>query len=72
MYYAIHLDAGHDTNGNPRRALLVYDRTGDLIGSVDQGYLTARQAVGDVTSEPVTILAQVPTNAAFYREAIKP
>ncbi len=33
----VHLDAGHDTNGNPKRLFLVFDRDGE-IAAVDEGY----------------------------------
>ncbi len=35
----IRLDAGHDTNGNPRRVFVKLDRFGAIIGTWDEQYL---------------------------------
>jgi hypothetical protein len=40
----LHLDAGHDTNGNPRRAYAGLDDRGAVLWAVDEGYL-GREAV---------------------------
>ena len=76
MRYAIHLDAGHDANGNPRRAFMVYNEEGELVGSADQGYLGDSDAVRgalplDEQGFKVVILARVTTTAAFYRKVIR-
>lgn len=33
-----HLNAGHDTNGNPRRVFVLYDATGAIVRAIDEGY----------------------------------
>jgi hypothetical protein len=35
---AIHLDAGRDTNGNPRRIFVVFDSKAEVIDAIDEGY----------------------------------
>jgi hypothetical protein len=37
-YTTIRLDAGHDTNGNPRRVYLTF-QSGNLIATYDEGYM---------------------------------
>jgi hypothetical protein len=38
-WVAVKVNAGHATNGNPRRGWVVLDqRTGDMIDFVDEGY----------------------------------
>jgi hypothetical protein len=36
---AIHLDAGHSKNGNPRRGYVITDDNAQFIDYVDEGYL---------------------------------
>lgn len=57
MKIAIRLDAGNDTNGNPRRIFVVIDEKANVVDVIDEGYegtqelkrrhgpLTARQTV---------------------------
>ena len=35
---AIYIDAGHSTNGNPRRGWIITDDSGSFIDFVDEGY----------------------------------
>lgn len=35
---AIKLNAGNDTNGNPRRVFVVFGSDGDIIKAIDEGY----------------------------------
>lgn len=38
-WVAVKINAGHDTNGNPRRGWIILDgRTGDMLDFVDEGY----------------------------------
>ena len=74
MHYAIHLNAGNDRNGNPRRAYLIYDVTGAYVGSVNEGY----QGAGAIEASgllpggaTVTVLAQVPTTPRYYNDALR-
>lgn len=38
MYLIQHLNAGNDTNGNPRRCFLVYNDQGTTVECIDEGY----------------------------------
>lgn len=38
MYYVNHICATNDVNGNPRRALVVYDEQGRHVETIDEGY----------------------------------
>lgn len=42
VVYAVKVDAQNDTCGNPRRCWWVFDRTGTVVGTVDERY-TGRQ-----------------------------
>jgi len=38
-FIALHLDAGHTTNGNPRRLYLIIDpQSGNVVDAVDEGH----------------------------------
>ena len=43
-YTAVHLDAGHDRNGNPRRLYIVIDPDEGIVAAIDEGY-TKRAAL---------------------------
>lgn len=34
----IRLDAGNDTNGNPRRLFVVFSKAGTILETIDEGY----------------------------------
>jgi hypothetical protein len=36
--FAIRLNAGNDSNGNPRRIYVVFDSTGKIVDAIDEGY----------------------------------
>jgi hypothetical protein len=38
MHIALHLDAGHDRNGNPKRLVMVLDEKGDIVFVGEEGY----------------------------------
>jgi hypothetical protein len=38
MNIALHLNAGHDRNGNPRRLWVVLNADGDIAAVFDEGY----------------------------------
>jgi hypothetical protein len=38
MPIAIHINAGNDTNGNPRRGWIIVDSQGTAIDFIDEGY----------------------------------
>ena len=69
MTLAIKIDAGNNTNGNPRRGWMLYDKDGYYLGFVDEGY-TGREGIRNIrhlTEGAVTI----PTTPAFYRSQLK-
>lgn len=64
------LDAGHDANGNPRRAWVVYGADvhphGQIIAAVNDGYAgQPREFTGLVR------LPDVPTTAKHYRAILR-
>ena len=61
---AIHLDAGHDTNGNPRRVFVLLDEKG-IHDVIDEGYRgTPEAAEGKV-------IMRIPTTPRFRLELLK-
>ena len=38
MLIAIHLNAGNDRNGNPRRVYVVLNENGAIVDTIDEGY----------------------------------
>lgn len=66
--YLLHLDAGRDTNGNPRRCYVQYDADGAILGCWDEGY-KGRSAAP--TGKNVIELGTVPTTASFRRKLLK-
>ena len=38
VYSVLHLNAGHNVNGNPRRCYVCIGRDGSIIDTVDEGY----------------------------------
>jgi hypothetical protein len=66
-YYAVKLNAGDDINGNPRRGWLVYDRTGEFRGFVDEGYRGDRVLRHDYPG--AVTLAVVPCPVTYYKES---
>jgi hypothetical protein len=74
--FAIKVETTHDTNGNPRRGWLVYERPGVCVDWVEEGYrgeLPLRSVHGDVV---VTVVLAIPPSewrrirkAARTREA---
>ena len=73
-FYAIHVAAENDRNGNPRRAYMVYDDAGGYVGTVDEGYrgqgaLGCSGLFGD--TDKVIVLARVDTTPRYYRDALK-
>lgn len=52
----LHLDAGHDTNGNPRRLFLVLHLTEGIVAAVDEGYYGASALDRDLSPKVGKIL----------------
>ena len=68
QYYAIHVNAQNDINGNPRRAFMVYDSAGAFVGSVDEGYGGKGVLERYGKDVDIHILAEIPTTVGFYRD----
>ena len=66
---AIKINAGSDSNGNPKRGWLVYTREGDFLGFIDEGY-AGRRALTSLFPNAVR-LAEIPLQPKTYREAMQ-
>jgi hypothetical protein len=69
-YMYIHLNAGHTTNGNPRRVFVVIDVSdGTIVDAIDEGY----KGTDAVTSHYPGIVAgpEFDTTPAQYRALLK-
>lgn len=45
MFLAVHVDAGNDVNGNPRRGTMITDSDGKFVNFLEHGYRGARQTL---------------------------
>lgn len=68
---AIVLNAGNDTNGNPRRAVLLFNTEGAFIKAVDEGYAGQRGALKELGAPDAVVIATFPTTTAEYKAALK-
>jgi len=71
MLTALHLDAGHDTNGNPRRIYIILEaETADIIDAVDEGYRGRRalEIWADEHNAPEVAKLRPPTIATTATE----
>lgn len=66
-HVAIHLNAGHDVNGNPRRVYVVIDRYGAIVATVDEGY-SGTQALKDAGFPNVIHGPQFAITPGEYRD----
>lgn len=64
---AIYLNAGHDTNGNPRRGWVITEDNGDSIDYVDEGY-RGGSALKVAGYEGIPVTGEIPTTASFIRD----
>jgi hypothetical protein len=71
MSLAIHIDAGRDKNGNPRRGWIIADDGGSFIDFVDEGYQGAGALRASAYSlvTPTTVTIEVPPSV--YRDAYR-
>ena len=70
--FAIRLDAGHDRNGNPRRAFICYRASNqEYLGACDEGYQGCAAPRLFLPGATVHVLATVPTTPAFRLEALR-
>lgn len=64
---AIHIDAGNDRNGNPKRGWIITDDRGDFIDFVDEGY-GGRASLGQAGYGDVSGTARIEVPSHVYRE----
>lgn len=70
MPIAIHINAGNDKNGNPKRGWIIADSEGQFIDFVDEGYAGAGalRTSAFSTAKPTPTIDVVPT---VYRDAMR-
>ena len=68
--WAQKINAGHDTNGNPRRGWYVHDRSGKFLGFVDEGY-GGRSALLSVFPNAQEASMTIAATPGEYRSAKK-
>ena len=51
-----HLNAGNDTNGNPRRVFVVYAMSGNILDVIDEGYAGTPRWLRDLPQLPGFII----------------
>lgn len=69
MIFAIKIDAGNNTNGNPRRGWMLYNKDGHYLGFVDEGY-TGWEGIRNI-HHLTEGAGTIPTTPAFYRSQLK-
>jgi hypothetical protein len=73
MSLAIHINAGRDRNGNPRRGWIIADDGGSFIDFVDDGYQGAgalrQSGYGSVTQTTTSIDVTPSVYRDAYRQA---
>lgn len=67
--FTLHLCATNDTNGNPRRVYVVFDETGAILETIDEGY----QGISAVARKypKSVILGSFQTTPSQRRELLK-
>ncbi len=67
---ALHLDAGHNINGNPRRCyVIVRGDTGEIVETIDEGYRDAAAYQGKYPE--ANYVGRIPTTANYRRELLR-
>ena len=66
----VKINAGHNTNGNPRRAWVQFGEYGEIINAWDEGY-SGYAAVPEEYREEARKAPQIITIPAYYREVLK-
>jgi len=67
---AVKINAGNNSNGNPRRGWFVYDREGYFQGFVDDGY-AGYGGLRKLFPNVIEVGTTIPTTPTAYREAMK-
>ncbi len=65
----VHLNAGNDVNGNPRRVYLAF-QAGRILGVWDEGFRGSEVLPSDLRARASNALS-LPTTPAKYRELLK-
>ena len=66
----LHLDAGHDRNGNPRRVFVGIDAAGTAVIVTDEGYAGTPDWVS--SARPLGIRpVRIPTTASYRRDVLR-
>lgn len=66
----VKINAGHNVNGNPRRAWVQFGEYGEIINAWDEGY-RGYMAVPEEHRDEARKAPQIITTPAYYREALK-
>lgn len=69
MKIAIHLDAGHTTNGNPRRVYVVLDEKAQIVDVIDEGYEGSARVTRVHGKIPIS--EEIETTPGQYRDMKK-
>ena len=69
MKIALHLDAGHDVKGNPRRVYVVLNEKADIVDVIDEGYEGVSALHKSHGKIPVT--GRLSTSASERRELLR-
>jgi hypothetical protein len=67
--YAVGIDAGQDSSGNPRRGWFVYSPSGHLEGFLEEGYNGAG-FLHRVFPNAVELINRIPVKLGYYRDAL--
>lgn len=70
MPLAIHINAGHDTNGNPRRGWIIVDSQGAAIDFIDEGYAGTGALRTSAYSSAVPSDFTIDVSPSFYKSAL--
>lgn len=66
----LHLDAGNDRNGNPRRMFLVFETaTGSPVAAVDEGY--SGDTVSRLFPGAIKLGDRIPTTPNTHRDWLR-
>ena len=67
---AIRLRCKNDTNGNPRRVYVIFDK-GRMIDAIDEGYSGRQALLGKYPALDSAIVEDIETTPATRRELLK-
>lgn len=67
--YVLHLAAENDINGNPKRVFVVYDDTGNIVETINEGYIGASAWYKKYPN--AISLGRYPTTKSEVRELLK-